>query len=38
MYDGILVAGEESDYEATVTGTKKYQGTGNVTVELKKME
>ena len=36
MYDGILVAGEESDYEATVTGTKKYQGTGNVTVELKK--
>ena len=36
MYDGILVAGEESDYEATVTGTKKYQGTGNVTVNLKK--
>ena len=36
MYDGILVAGEKSDYEATVTGTKKYQGTGNVTVELKK--
>ena len=36
MYDGILVAGEESDYEATVTGTKKYQGTGNVTINLKK--
>ena len=36
MYDGILVAGEESDYEATVTGTKKYQGTGNVTVNLEK--
>ena len=36
MYDGILVAGEESDYEAIVTGTKKYQGTGNVTVNLKK--
>ena len=36
MYDVILVAGEESDYEATVTGTKKYQGTGNVTVNLKK--
>ena len=36
MYDGILVSGEESDYEATVTGTKKYQGTGNVTVNLKK--
>ena len=35
MYDGILVAGEESDYEATVTGTKKYQGMNKITVELK---
>jgi outer membrane protein len=40
MYDGILVAGEESDYIASVPAAghagseKKYQGTGNVTVTL----
>ena len=36
MYDGILVAGDVNDYEATVTGNKKYQGMNNITVELKK--
>ena len=40
MHDGILVAGEESDYIASVPAAghagseKKYQGTGNVTVTL----
>ncbi|RRD37826.1 autotransporter-associated N-terminal domain-containing protein, partial [Leptotrichia sp. OH3620_COT-345] len=36
MYDGILVSGTAADYTTNVTGTEKYQGMGNVTVELRK--
>ena len=38
MYDGVLVFGEASDYNATISSssTAKYQGTGNITVNLMK--
>ena len=34
MYDGVLITGQETDYNSSTTGTEMYRGLGNVSVNL----
>ena len=34
MYDGVVIADDPSTYSKTIDGTSRYQGLGNVTVEI----
>ena len=34
MYDGVLITGQETDYNSSTTGTEMYRGLGNVYVNL----
>ena len=34
MYDGVLITGQETDYNSSTTGTEIYRGLGNVSVNL----
>ncbi len=34
MYDGVLITGQETDYNSSTAGTEMYRGLGNVSVNL----